>query len=230
MTRPITFDGFTVDLSAYPDGIWGFATRARSAAWGALHRLHAREIATMVALQKDCADVGVALHSHQSPVEMALRSWDNDSYGIMASRFVRDPFRFAAHLFTGADSGRPYVHLDAADPLYYTVIRALPSVEVLQSDVNGVGEVPDLVAAIGAGRDQGGLGLSIELSARSSDLRHTWEAVQGIEELVIREQPSVVERIERVRAMPVHPRVDLVEDTFEPLTVQDLFRYTSRRH
>lgn len=229
MTQPITFDGFTVNLSAYPDGLWGFAARARAAAWHALHRLHAREIATMVALQKDCADVGVAMHPSQAPVEIALRSRDNDSYGIGGSKFFRDPFRFSAHLFPGANSVRPYVHLDVEDPLYYAVIRDLPGVEALQSGVNGHVKVPDLVDAIEAARGQGGIGLAIEFSARSSDLRHTWEATPGIEELVIREQPSVVERVERVRAMPVHPREDLNLDAFEPLTVQDLYQYTANR-
>lgn len=228
-TRPDNFDGFTVDLTEYPRGLWGFAERLREAALDTLYRLHARELARMVALQKDGSDVGVALHPPQHPVELALKQYASFGYEAPWNRIIRDPFRFVAQLFVGSDLERPYIHLDVGDPRYRDVVSDLTGVAPFASSLDPASADPDLLDAVDTTMLNAGVGVVVTPKVPSHDVERTWRTVSGIESLIIHEQPTAAERITRVRAIPTRPRVELTEDIFVPLTVEDLHEYRRRR-
>lgn len=228
-TRPDTFDGFTVDLTQYPQALWGFAGRLRNASLDTLYRLHAREIARMVALQKDGADVGVALHPPQHPVELALKQYASFGYEAPWNRIMRDPFRFTAQLFVGQDLERPYIHLDVGDPRYRRMVGELPGVTPFVSSLDPASADPDLLDAVDPSLPNAGVGVVVSPKVASHDVERTWRTVPGIESLIIHEQPTAAERLKRVRAIPTRPRFELTEDIFVPLTVEDLHEYRRRR-
>lgn len=223
------FDGFTVDLKHYPAGIWDFARSVRTAATDALLRIHARDLAAEVALLKDGSDVGVYVHPPQPPIEIALRNRDIYRSEIPYGRYIPNPYRFTAHAFIGKDETRPFVHLDAEDPLYFEAIANLDGTERFRSPIGDDGD-PVLVQSLNDGRTQNGLGVAIDLRRDTSDLRRSWERTDGFVALVLREQPTVSDRVYRLSNTVVKPRVRVREDLLSPLTEKDLYQYTRQEH
>lgn len=222
------FDGFTVDLSHYRTGIWGFADAARVRARETLVRLHARDLSKEIALLKDGADTGVSLHPHHPPIEIALRHRDIYRAEVPWSALMGNPYAFQARVFIGHDPDRPYIQVDAEKPDYAAALAELPGVAPFSSPL-GEGGDPDLLYGVENAHISAGLGLSIKVQQDTAEVRTTWEHADGIADLIIQEQPTPAERLARLQETAmVRPRVDLTEHAFAPLEQADLYEYRRR--
>lgn len=212
--RTAALGAYKVVLSTYERGLWGFAARVRVEALEVMHGLHAREMAATVALMKDGSDAGSSIHPPQPPVELALRNRDAFRRESSWSKVFGDPFRFTAYLAAGDSPDAALMWVDAEDDRYMKALESLP----------GVVAGPSMQDFPGLG-DPKGAGVTISLQVDTSDLRRTWERVAGIESMILREQPTPSERLDRVRNILTNPRTELTESFFEPLEVEDLHTY-----